>query len=154
MARARAVAAYRVRWPETWPLRCALNGGQSASARKSAWNPGRARVFDRAVSWPVGQLLNGQRRVVAALTATSIKTLAASLVAAALFGALGCSSPSKPASSGALRTGGALVATVRSNPTTFNHIAATQHRTDDLFSLLPTGKLGRIHPATHALRPW
>src|SRR5438093_884710 len=154
MARARAAAAYRVRWPETWPPRCAPNGGQSASARKSAWNPGRARVFDRAVFWPVGQLLNGQRRVVAALTATSIKTLAASLVAAALFGALACSSPSKPASSGALRTGGALVATVRSNPTTFNRIAGTQQRTDDLFGLLTTGKLVRINRATQELEPW
>ena len=84
--------------------------------------------------------------------AITIASLAA--IAAATAGA-GCSrapGPAAPAST-SIRPGGELVASVRSNPTTFNRLTSIG-RTDDLVSLLTEAKLVRINRATEDIEPW
>jgi peptide/nickel transport system substrate-binding protein len=95
-----------------------------------------------------GQILTRHRRRVAA----SVVAMAAFC----LLGAIGCGPNTPPAgrgSTGAVPRGGDLLASVRSEPQSFNgHVA--RDTTTVLVSNLTQAKLVRINSATQALEPW
>ena len=73
-----------------------------------------------------------------------------------LLGAIGCRSNAPPANRGAndgIPRGGELLASVRSEPHSFNNHAA-RDTTTTLVSNLTQAKLVRINSATQALEPW
>ena len=108
-----------------------------------------AHNFDRAVSWPVGQLLTRHSRRLAVSVA---------LVASAALAGAGCRSntPSESATGAVSRNGvprgGELLASVRSEPRSFNRHAA-RDTTTNLVSNLTQAKLVRINQATQAIEP-
>ena len=109
-----------------------------------------AHSFDRAVFWPVGQLLTRQTRRLAITVA---------IVAMAALAAIGCRSntPSESAANRAsnreVPRGGELLVSVRSEPRSFNRHAA-RDTTTNLVSNLTQAKLVRINQATQAIEPW
>ncbi len=112
-----------------------------------------AHNFDRPACWPVGQLLNRQARYVGIIIA-----LAAALTV------VGCRSESTPAqkkpagapgsavSTGVPR-GGSLIASIRTEPRSFNSLLATDTSTG-LVSSLTQAKLVRINKVTQEVEPW
>ena len=109
-----------------------------------------AHDFDRAVSWPLGQLLTRHTRRLAITVA---------IVAFIAIAAAGCrsSAPSESATNNAsnrdVPRGGELLASVRSEPRSFNRHAA-RDTTTNLVSTLTQAKLIRINQATQAIEPW
>ena len=109
-----------------------------------------AHDFDRAVSCPTGQILTRLTR-----------RLAASVALVAICGLLaaGCRSntPPESATSAVSKTGvphgGELLASVRSEPRSFNRHAA-RDTTTNLVSTLTQARLVRVNQATQALEPW
>ena len=85
----------------------------------------------------------------------SVAITIASLVAIAAAAGAACSPAPDSATRAAtsIRPGGEIVASVRSNPTTFNRFTSNG-RTDDLVSLLTQAKLVRINRATQETEPW
>jgi peptide/nickel transport system substrate-binding protein len=148
-------------------------------ARKFEWNVARkischgwaAAVFDRPVSWPVGQLLTRQARREAATSrerairpirhALPARPAVLALIAAAI--AVGCRSPSqspRPAATATRRSsedaparGGAAIASMRTEPRSFNRLAARDSSTD-LVATLTQAKLVRINKLTQEVEPW
>src|SRR5471032_1594327 len=108
-----------------------------------------AHSFDRAVSWPMGQLLTRHMRRPAIVVA---------LAALCTGAAAGCRSdtPSEPATSAAsnrdVPRGGELLASVRSEPRSFNRHAA-RDTTTNLVSNLTQAKLVVVNQATQAVEP-
>ncbi len=108
-----------------------------------------AHAFDRAVSWPLGQIVTRQTRRLAASVAF--------VVAGVLAGA-GCRSNTPPksataaASKSGVPRGGDLIASVRSEPRSFNRHAASDSTTE-LISNLTQGKLVHVNQATQAVEP-
>src|SRR3954451_12981716 len=105
-----------------------------------------AHSFDRPVSWPTGQLLAGLS-----------SALASSAVLAALLSLAACSQrPSPPAAGGpngaAVTRGGELVASFRTDPTTFNRHMSRDSSTS-LLTVLTHARLVRINQATQELEP-
>ena len=95
-----------------------------------------------------GQILTRHRRRIAA----SVVALAAFC----LLGGIGCRSnapPANRASNEGIPRGGELLASVRSEPHSFNNHAA-RDTTTNLVSNLTQAKLVRINSATQALEPW
>src|SRR5690349_21362886 len=118
-------------------------------ARKNTPAACSQRVFERPGSWPFGQISTGQARIVARIFA-----LAGVLVVAA-----GCQARTDRASKavGASTTapvrGGQAVASIRSEPRSFNRFAALDSSTD-LVSTLTQAKLVRINKVTQDVEPW
>ena len=108
-----------------------------------------AHTFDRAVSWPLGQIVTRQTRRLAASVAF--------VVTGVLAGA-GCRSNTPPESATAaaskpgVRRGGDLTASVRSEPRSFNRHAA-RDSTTELISNLTQGKLVHVNQVTQAVEP-
>jgi peptide/nickel transport system substrate-binding protein len=95
-----------------------------------------------------GQILTGHKRRIAISAVT--------LTAFSFLGAVGCRSNTPPASrgsTGAIPRGGELLASVRSEPRSFNR-HASRDTTTVLLSNLTQAKLVRINPTTQALDPW
>ena len=112
--------------------------------------PLAAHNFDRAVSWPPGQLLTRHaRRLV----------ISVALAAIGLVATTACHSntPSESATkAGSIRDvprGGELLVSVRSEPRSFNR-HASRDTTTNLVSSLTQAKLVRINQATQAVEPW
>lgn len=108
-----------------------------------------ASNLDRAVSWPAGQHLTGHaRRLAVSLVLTAVCTIAAAA----------CRPNTPPASTAAEGTttavprGGELLASVRTDPRSFNRHAA-RDSTTNLVSNLTQAKLVRINQATQAIEP-
>jgi peptide/nickel transport system substrate-binding protein len=90
----------------------------------------------------VGQILTRHARIVAVFSAL---TVAAGTLA-------GCrSKPAPPVES--VANGGTLVASIRTEPRTFNRLAARDSSTE-LIATLTQGKLVRINEVTHEVEPW
>jgi peptide/nickel transport system substrate-binding protein len=111
-----------------------------------------AHAFDRAVSWPLGQILTRQ---------TGRLTASVALVLVGAFAATGCrsntaSEPATTASTAAAKAGvprgGDLTASVRSEPRSFNRHTA-RDSTTELISNLTQGKLIHVNQATQAVEP-
>ena len=108
-----------------------------------------AHSFDRAVFWPVGQLLTGHTRSLASSVA---------IVALGLLAAPGCRSntPSDAATTRVnnrdIPRGGELLVSVRSEPRSFNRHAA-RDTTTNLFTNLTQAKLIRVNQATQIVEP-
>src|SRR5689334_2858273 len=125
----------------TWRLR--------GFARKIARTACSSRIFDRPVSWPLGQISTGQARIVARISA----------VAGALVVAAGCQARTDRASNAATASdappvrGGQAVASIRAEPRSFNRFAALDSGTD-LVSTLTQAKLVRTNKLTQEVEPW
>lgn len=78
--------------------------------------------------------------------------IAAVFIAAGAFVA-GCSKAG-PAPASSTHSGGDLVFTNRSSPSSFNRISCQGNRADDLIGLLTQAKLVRINRVTWELEPW
>src|SRR5919109_4713240 len=72
------------------------------------------------------------------------------IILGAVFAATGCS---RSTDRTANTTGGALVATIRSSPATFNRLVG-QERALDLLGRLTYGQLIRINRSTWEVEPW
>ena len=126
-----------------------MTGNRQNLHEKSKLGCTTAHSFDRPVFWPISQLFAGHRRRVA--TCVTIFALVA-LVAA------GCRSntPSDGAttgvSKGGVPRGGQLIASVRSEPRSFNRHAA-RDTTTNLVSILTQARLVTVNQATQALEP-
>lgn len=109
-----------------------------------------AHNIDRAASWPAGQLLTRHTRRLA--VSLALATIGAIAVA-------GCRSNTPPASTAAtgatitVPRGGELLASVRTDPRSFNRHAA-QDSTTNLVSNLTQAKLVRVNQATQAIEPY
>ena len=64
-----------------------------------------------------------------------------------------CARPSNTTSTNAVRPGGEIVSSTRSNPSSFNRLVGNG-RTDDIVALLTHAKLVRINRATSEVEPW
>jgi peptide/nickel transport system substrate-binding protein len=131
--------------------------GKSASgkppfAHKMAPDGPVAHDSDRPGFWPLSQLLARQFRILA-------RTAALGLL---LSVAVGCRAQPEPApnpSAGSARPdrlparGGAAVASIRTEPRSFNRLAARDSSTD-LVSSLTQAKLVRINKVTQEVEPW
>ena len=109
-----------------------------------------ANSFDRAVSWPVGQLLTGHARRLARSVAI------AAICAVTFAGCRGNTPPESAAPAGATRAvphGGELLVSVRSEPRSFNRHAA-RDSTTFLMSVLTQATLIRLNQATQAVEPF
>src|SRR5215211_3096115 len=96
--------------------------------------------------WPMGQLLTGQLR----RCATSCAAIA--LLAGAAAACRGAAPAGQRAASQAIPRGGELVASVRTDPKSFNRHAGSDSTTVTVSSLLHA-KLVRINHATQAVEP-
>src|SRR5467141_3001794 len=111
----------------------------------------RAKGFrdslDPRISWPAGQFLTRPKRNVPTCTAVAL-----ALVVAA---GEGCRSrPDQVAEPGiTVSRGGELVVSIRTEPRTFNRLAARDTSTD-LASLLTQARLVRINRVTQEAEPW
>lgn len=107
-----------------------------------------ARELDRPTSWPVGQVSTASARHL---------VVVAGFIAAVLFAA-GCGSRDRaggqPAAS-LMRPGrgGAAVASIRTEPRSFNRLAARDTSTE-LVTALTQARLVRINKVTQELEPW
>src|SRR5262249_5738120 len=105
-------------------------------AHKIASTASVAHVFDRPISWPVGQLLTGHMRIVTRICAAALIAVVAA----------GCrSQPASTSNSPARRVrGGEATASIRSEPRSFNRLAA-RDSSSDLVATLTQAKLVRIN---------
>ncbi len=104
-----------------------------------------ARTLRRPIFWPAGQFLTRHARSVAAGIA---------LAATAFLGDACRSTPTPPgaATSAASPHGGALVASIRTEPVSFNRLAA-RDAASDLVATLTQARLVRINRETHEVEP-
>jgi peptide/nickel transport system substrate-binding protein len=109
---------------------------------KSRSAVGLSLNFDRPVFWPVGQILTRHARIVAVFIALTIAASAAT----------GCRSQATPPA-GSVARGGSLVASIRTEPRTFNRLAA-RDSSSELVATLTQSKLVRINEVTHDVEPW
>src|SRR6185295_11977910 len=104
-----------------------------------------AHNFDRLVSWPLRQdFTRLPRRVAASIACLAVVALP------------GCRSTPRPDSSApatqTVSRGGELVASIRTEPASFNRHAARDTSTN-LISLLTQARLVRVNQATQAVEP-
>jgi peptide/nickel transport system substrate-binding protein len=108
-----------------------------------------AHNFDRVVFWPVGQILTRQTRRQAA-------SVALALICAVIGAGCRATPSSDSAASGVSKNGvprgGELLASVRSEPRSFNRHAA-RDSTTTLVSNLTQARLVRVNQATQAVEP-
>ena len=111
--------------------------------------------FDRPSSWPTGQVLTRQfgclERFVTAASAIAI--LAALAATGACRSGQSSASKTAAATNNVVRRGGSLIASIRTEPGSFNRYV---HRDAgaDLVSILTHAKLVRINKATQLVEPW
>ena len=111
---------------------------------------GKPHVWHRPRNWPVRQEL-------AKTTRTLVTLLVAAVLAAALWWSLGTRTwPSSVAADPTpIQSGGELVATVRSEPATYNRYAPAGGRAaTDLLTLLTHASLVRVNRTTDQIEPW
>ena len=108
-----------------------------------------ARDFDRAVFWPVGQILTGLTR---RLTLTSAIALVGILSMASCRGNAPSDTASTAVSKSGIPRGGELLVSVRSEPRSFNRHAA-RDTTTNLVTILTQSRLIRVNQATQAVEP-
>ena len=107
-----------------------------------------ADVFDRVVSWPASQLSTRQtRRLTASVALAAIVALAAGCRSNTVT-----DSSSSAGAKGGVPRGGELLASVRSEPRSFNRHAA-RDTTTNLVSNLLQARLVRVNQATQAVEP-
>jgi peptide/nickel transport system substrate-binding protein len=102
-----------------------------------------ARNFDRSVFWPTSQVLTRQTRFVLFFVAVALTA------ACSRSGASG----SGGSAAAALRHGGAIVASIRTDPRSFNRLVARDSSTV-LVADLTQAKLVRINQVTQQVEPW
>jgi peptide/nickel transport system substrate-binding protein len=105
-----------------------------------------ARIFDRPVFWPLSQLSTGHLRRSAF---TAVVTV---VLVSATAGCRGTTPPASQAATTAVPRGGEIVASVRTDPKTFNRHTAADSTTNTI-ALLMHAKLVRINQATQAVEP-
>ena len=138
------------------PLANKLAAGQGTDgtplrfAQKITPNGRVAHGFDRPSFWPVGQFFTGHARQVAFFTALAFLAAAGS----------GCRSRSETSGRPKARAGesrpsrgGAAVASIRTEPRSFNRLAARDTSTD-LVATLTQARLVRINKVTQEVEPW
>ena len=102
----------------------------------------------RPTFWPVGQFLTGQIRIVGSLGAIGLAILLGGCgPASAPGGASGGNGPSP------IRRGGAIVASTRNDPGSFNRYFQNDVATD-LVNELTQARLVRVNKATWDVEPW
>ena len=116
---------------------------------KSKLGSFRAHILDRAVFWPAGQIFTRHTRRLAA----SVALVALAAIAAACRS----NTPSEAAATTAIsksgvRRGGELLASVRSEPRSFNR-HASRDTTTNLVSNLTQARLITVNQATQAIEP-
>jgi peptide/nickel transport system substrate-binding protein len=114
-------------------------------ARKIAPTASIAHVFDRPISWPLGQLLTRHTRIVTRFFAVA--------AIAGLAAACQPRSGNNPAPSARAGRGGEAIATIRTEPRSFNRLAA-RDSSSDLVATLTHAKLVRINRLTQDVEPW
>jgi len=121
-------------------------------ARKIEFHGELVRNFERPNFWPRGQLLTGHARIVR-------RSIAFALVGTAILAAACRSNRPSESASSALASpapptrGGSIVASLRSDPTSFDRLVAAD-RTSDLVALLTQAKLVRVNKVTQQVEPW
>ena len=109
-----------------------------------------AHVFDRAVFWPVGQLLTGQTRRLAAFVALGATC---AIGGAACRASTPSESPTNAVSKDGVPRGGELLVSVRTEPRSFNR-HASRDTTTNLVSNLTQARLVRVNQATQTVEPF
>ena len=108
-----------------------------------------AHVFDRAISWPSGQIFTRQTRRLA----FSVLFIAAGILGVSACGSKGSPDPAAAVASNAgIPRGGELTVSVRTEPQSFNrHVA--RDSTTVLITNLTQARLIRVNQATQAVEP-
>ena len=121
-----------------------MTSEQARLHAKSLPADGVAHNFDRPRSWPIGQLLTGQRRHVTATIACAV-----------LLALAACRQPpaaESTARAGVAARGGELVVSFRSEPASFNRHVGRDSSTN-LVTLLTHARLVRVNLATQEVEP-